>query len=172
MLEYLVFVLFFFPNEYFIIIIYIKYVPTRPFCWMIISVEHTTVHYYAVHPASLQRFTSQNGFNFFPEKFYTHLMHILVMQQLKPWHASLPLLGWFGAFKAVEALYTCPMKRRVRVPLSAASAGLQTISHPHHPASASPAKLFCCADHNSWQPCSPTPPPPALTQPSSAPRSE
>lgn len=31
---------FLFSNEYFLIIIYIKYVPNRLFCWMILSIMH------------------------------------------------------------------------------------------------------------------------------------
>lgn len=75
----------FFPNEYFIIIIYIKYVPTRPFCWMIISLEHTLKRC-AITVKSLQRFTfshflmlqphskmDSNNF-FFPENLYTCIL--------------------------------------------------------------------------------------------------
>lgn len=41
---------FFFSNEYFLIIIYIKYLPNRLFCWMIFSVKllRSAYFYYAM----------------------------------------------------------------------------------------------------------------------------
>lgn len=134
---------------------------------MIISVERTLkLHYYTVgkvfsaspFPIFLCYSLIPKWIPFFFSPYTQHPTHILVMQlwqPLEPWHASQPLPGWFGAFTAVEAL-------------SAASVGLQTISHLP---SASRCRRFsgtalCRADHNSWQPRSPRRCPPASLSPS------
>lgn len=62
------FSLFLFSNKYFLIIIYIKHVPNRLFCWMFFSVCYTTQWFISL-------FTPP------PPFFAASLSHVLLMQQ-------------------------------------------------------------------------------------------
>lgn len=163
MLEYLVFVLFF-PNEYFIIIIYIKYVPTRPFCWVFLSVQQCTIiqHIQKVFSASL--FPIFLSFSlipkwiqiiFFPRKILptTPGAYIYVLHP----SAAAWLVWGFDGWSIRKLRQRCTFAFLCRA--------------AEHQPSAPPGRRFsrkalCCADHSSWQP------PPPFTQPSSAPGSE
>lgn len=140
----------FFPNEYFIIIIYIKYVPTRPFCWMIISVERTLkLHYYTVEKV------------FSASPFPIFLCYSLIPKWIPfffPLHPTPHAYFGDAALAATGALARLPAAPWLVWGFYGCGSSVSSLcwAADHQP-SASRCRRFsgtalCRADHNSWQP--------------------